>query len=153
MDLRVPGIDSRNKVSWMARQSSSLTRTALRWRPLIWMGCLIQMRWRPSQGYPDEPAAVTNHGGEPQVAVRADIQIRWKCLGTVPHGCQEANLALAAEARDFLAHQAVRYLADALFKDQALDFIAHLLKVESGLDQTSGETIEVDRAGRGGGHN
>lgn len=38
IDSRMPGIDARNKVSWMARQSSSEIRTAEPLFPTIWMG-------------------------------------------------------------------------------------------------------------------
>jgi hypothetical protein len=38
IDSRMPGIDVRNKVSWIARQSSSEIRTAELLFPTIWMG-------------------------------------------------------------------------------------------------------------------
>lgn len=38
MDSRIPGIESRWRVSWMARQSSSEIRTALERFPVIWTG-------------------------------------------------------------------------------------------------------------------
>jgi hypothetical protein len=38
MDSRMPGIETRYRVSIMARQSSSETRTALARLPMIWMG-------------------------------------------------------------------------------------------------------------------